>query len=84
VGRSKTGRLGAIISGTQGPTTTNGGQDDIRMMIQNMKQNEDLQTSHIHAEFTGNLGPQQQQLQQTQQFYDMMHDTQEDAQNNYE
>ena len=57
-----------------------GGQDDIRMMIQNMKQNEDLQTSHIHAEFTGNLGG----LQQTQQFYDMMHDTQEDAQNNYE
>ena len=46
-----------------------GGQDDIRMMIQNMKQNEDLQTSHIHAEFTGNLGPQ------TQQFYDMIHDT---------
>ena len=56
-----------------------GGQDDIRMMIQNMKQNEDLQTSHIHAEFTGNLGPQTQH-----QFYDMMHDTQEDAQNNYE
>ena len=49
------------------------------MMIQNMKQNEDLQTSHIHAEFTGNLGPQTQH-----QFYDMMHDTQEDAQNNYE
>ena len=47
-----------------------GGQDDIRMMIQNMKQNEDLQTSHIHAEFTGNLGPQTQH-----QFYDMMHDT---------
>lgn len=71
-----------MIAGAQVSTIniTNGGQDDIRMMIHNMKQNEDLQTSHIHAEFIGDIiNPQ------TQFHNNMMLDTQEDqVQNDYE